>query len=299
MAFLMMYINMKANKNKPNPIIEVPKYVRTSAKAMSFVSDRWAVRFAYKLFVTPARFPMPAREEGMDTFSVKFPMVLPESHKDILVYEYGEGQKTALLVHGWSGRGTQLFSIANLLKKSGYKVISFDAPGHGKSSKNKTHLLEFMEAVTLLDDKYNGFDVIVGHSLGAVTTLNCLARGVRAKKAVAVSGGNNMVDVLEDFVKKLGLKEKISPKLQRYFEKKLHNKMEDYHVAEQARKIDIPVLLIHDKNDLDVPYQSSVDIHKAMSESTLFLTEKLGHRKILGDKNVLEEIERFLTHDNL
>src|SRR5690606_22793592 len=167
------------------------------------------------------------------------------------------------------------------------------------SSKNKTHLLEFMEAVTLLDDKYHGFDVIVGHSLGAVATLNCLAREVRAKKAVAVSGGNNMVDVLEDFVKKLGLKEKISPKLQRYFEKKLHNKMEDYHVAEQARKIDIPVLLIHDKNDLDVPYQSSVDIHNAESLTTPNLTANLVNRKGLIDNKVLLELERSVSNDNL
>lgn len=287
---------MKKTKNKPNLVIEVPKYIRTSARAMSYVSDKWVIRFAYKLFISPVRFPTPEREKGMDAFSIKYPLILPQSGKDILVYEYGEGQKTALLVHGWSGRGTQLFAIANLLKMRGYKVISFDAPGHGKSSKTKTHLLEFMETVTFLDEKFQGFDVIVGHSLGAVTTLNCLARGVRAQKAVAISSGDNMVDVLRDFVKKIGLKEKIVVKLQRYFEHKLHNKMADYHVAEQAKKINVPVLLIHDKNDLDVPYQSSVEIHQSMSNATLLLTEKLGHRKILGDENVLKNIANFLEN---
>src|SRR5690606_41090897 len=74
--------------------------------------------------------------------------------------------------------------------------------------KTKTHLLEFMETVTFLDEKFQGFDVIVGHSLGAVTTLNCLARGVRAQKAVAISSRDNMVDVLRDFVKKLRSEER-------------------------------------------------------------------------------------------
>lgn len=285
---------MRDEKNKYSPVVEIPKYIRSSAKAMSYVSDSWAVRFAYKLFVTPIRFPMPSREKGMDNLSVKYPMMLPEANKDIMVYEYGEGAKTALLVHGWCGRGTQLFAIANVLKKQGYKIISFDAPGHGRASKNKTHLIEFIESVKLLDDKYNGFDLIIGHSLGAVTTLNSLTRGVRAHKAVAIAGGNNMIEILEDFVKKLGLKEKIAPKLQRFFEKKLSNKMEDYNVADQAKKIDIPVLLIHDKNDPDVGYHSSEAVHQSMPNSELFLTEKLGHRKILGNENVLKKIKEFV-----
>ena len=272
----------------------MPKYIRTSAKAMSYVSDAWAVRFAYKLFITPIRFPMPEREKGMDTLSIKYPMVLPHANKDIMVYEYGEGQKKALLVHGWSGRGTQLFTMANLLKKLGYKVISFDAPGHGKATKNQTHLLEFIETIHFLNDKFNGFDVMIGHSLGAVATLNSLARGIQVKKAVAISGGNNMVDVLEDFIGQLGLKKKIAPKLKSFFEEKLHNKMEDYHVAEQVKKISVSILLIHDKNDMDVPYQSSVAIHKNAVDAQLLLTEKLGHRKILGDEDVLSEIQKFI-----
>src|SRR5690606_38103077 len=70
---------MKKTKNKPNLVIEVPKYIRTSARAMSYVSEKWVIRFAYKLFISPVRFPTPKREKGMDTFSVKYPMILPKS----------------------------------------------------------------------------------------------------------------------------------------------------------------------------------------------------------------------------
>ena len=44
----------------------------------------------------------------------------------------GEGSKT-LLLHGWSGRGTQLYTFAETLQKEGMEVITFDMPAHGKS----------------------------------------------------------------------------------------------------------------------------------------------------------------------
>jgi alpha-beta hydrolase superfamily lysophospholipase len=51
--------------------------------------------------------------------------------------------KKILLVHGWSGRGTQLFKIADELLKQGYSTISFDAPAHGKSP-GKTIMVDFI-----------------------------------------------------------------------------------------------------------------------------------------------------------
>jgi esterase/lipase len=53
------------------------------------------------------------------------------------VYQYGQSDKKVLLVHGWSGRGTQLVKIADALLKSGYSTISFDAlESHLKSDYN-------------------------------------------------------------------------------------------------------------------------------------------------------------------
>lgn len=37
------------------------------------------------------------------------------------------------MVHGWSGRGTQMSKIAEALVEQGYRIISFDAPAHGKA----------------------------------------------------------------------------------------------------------------------------------------------------------------------
>ena len=71
--------------------------------------------------------------------------------------------------------------------------------------------------------------------------------------------------------------------------------MEGFSSYIVAENITTPTLIIHDKNDDDVPYTASENIHQHLKNSSLFLTEGLGHRKILGNENVINEIEKFLV----
>ncbi|RRJ90277.1 alpha/beta hydrolase [Paenimyroides tangerinum] len=275
--------------------LETPKYIKRSAKLISFFSDKLAVQFAMKLFITPIKFPTPNRELNMEKKSKIFPLELPKAKKDFMVYENGNGSKKALLIHGWNGRGTQLVSIAKELVDLDYTVVSFDAPGHGKSSKNTTVMTDFIEAAFVLERYYKGFDLIIGHSLGAMSTINVLGRGFKAKKAITIGSGDEIINIIKDFVKTIGLNEKIAHKLKEAFEAKYNKKIENYTVHEQIKKIEIPIFIIHDKNDLDVPYSASENIHRNAKNSKLLLTEKLGHRKILGDSKVIAEIKEFVS----
>jgi alpha-beta hydrolase superfamily lysophospholipase len=69
----------------------------------------------------------------MEQISTQKTLHIPTINKSVVVYQYGQSDKKVLLVHGWSGRGTQLVKIADALLKSGCSTISFDAPAHGKS----------------------------------------------------------------------------------------------------------------------------------------------------------------------
>jgi pimeloyl-ACP methyl ester carboxylesterase len=59
--------------------------------------------------------------------------------------------------------------------------------------------------------------------------------------------------------------------------------MENYSASFSAKSVTIPVLIIHDKDDDDVALKAAHNIHKHLKNSTLMITEGLGHRKILGD----------------
>lgn len=280
---------------KQEKVLEVPRYIKNTSKVLQTLNKNMAAAFALKLFETPIKYKMPKREQKMFEVSHKSKLTLPESGKEIVVYENKFGPKKVLLVHGWNGRGTQLVSIAKAFKELNYTIISFDAPGHGKSAKTTANMKHFIEAVFELDKKYNGFDVMIGHSLGGMSVINSLGRGLQTDKAVIIGSGNTTKAITEDFLGTIGMKQKLTPTLINLFERKYNDKMTNYDVADQALKVNVPVLIIHDKNDKDVPFTAAEAISKNLQNNELLITTGLGHRKILGDENVIEKIVQFVT----
>ncbi|MFD2907433.1 alpha/beta hydrolase [Flavobacterium ardleyense] len=285
---------MPKKKKTPLQVQEVPNFIKTIAKILEVVSPTLTTKFASKLFTTPIKHKMPKREMAMDQESIQKTVLIPEINKEIVIYENGAGTKKVLLVHGWSGRGTQLFKIAEELNKHGYATISFDAPAHGKSKGNMSIMTEFIASIMELERIYGPFEFIVGHSLGGMSVLNAIKQNLQVKKAVIIGSGDIIQDVIDDFISKLGVDAKFGLLLKSHFEKKFGGKMDDYSAYKAAENITIPVLVIHDTEDTDVPVTAAHHIKKHLKNSELLITEGLGHRKILGNEEVLKKMITFL-----
>jgi methyl-accepting chemotaxis protein len=61
-----------------------------------------------------------------------------------------------------------------------------------------------------------------------------------------------------------------------------------------AKEISIPVLIIHDENDVDVNIKAAYNIKENLNISDLMITKNLGHRKILGNTEVIKRIVEFI-----
>lgn len=232
----------------------------------------------------------------MDRKSKQELLQIPVLKKKVMIYHYGSGEKKILLVHGWSGRGTQLVKFADEVVKLGYCTISFDAPAHGKSPGNKTIMTEFIASVLEIEKKFGPFEGAIGHSLGGMTLLNAFKRGLRLNKLVIIGSGDKVQDIIADFVKKLELKPESGEELKMHFEKQFGETMESYSAYIAAKEIDIPVLVIHDENDYEVPVQAGIHIHKQLHNGELMITKGLGHRKILGNQQVIEKVIQFINN---
>lgn len=275
--------------------LKIPKPILITAKLLEMTSSKLAMKFASKLFTRPMKYKIPKREVEMDKNSVQQSLVLDSIKKEIVIYNYGQGTKKVLLVHGWSGRGTQLVKIADEMLKLGYSTISFDAPGHGKASGKSSNMTEFIAAILEMQDKFGPFEYAIGHSLGGMSILNSIKRGLKVKKAVIVGSGDIVEDIMNDFIEKLGMNIAISKKMKASFEKKIGETMDSYSAYIAAREVKIPVLVIHDNDDADVPVKAAHNIHENLKDSELLITNGLGHRKILGDAKVIKKIVAFLN----
>ena len=286
---------MPKKKQKQAQVIEIPKAILFIAKFLQAVSPSLTTKFAAKLFTTPIRHKLPKRELHMERESVQKSIVVTEIQKEIVVYEYGKSNKKILLVHGWSGRGTQLVKIADELLKLGYMTISFDAPAHGKSKGNSSIMIEFIASILEIEKQYGPFEFAVGHSLGGMSVLNAIKQNLQVKKAVIIGSGDIIQDIIDDFICKLQLRPEYGIKLRNHFEAKFGGKMDDYSAYKAAEKTEIPVLVIHDKDDDDVSVKAAYNIQKHLKQSEIMITEGLGHRKILGDETVIQKIKEFIS----
>jgi len=280
-----------SNHTKP---LKIPKIIILSSKFIAFLSTKWVTIYASKLFTTPIKHKIPKREIEMDRNSVQQMIVVPSINRTVNVYEYGNSHKKVLLVHGWSGRGTQLCKIADELIKLGYSTISFDAPAHGKSPGRSTIMVDFIASVIEINRQFGPFEIAIGHSLGGMTVMNAVKEGLQVKKAVIIGSGDIVQDITDDFIAKLGLKSEISKLLCERFENKYGGIMDDYSAYKAAETTLIPTLVIHDENDPEVPVKAGIHIHKYLKNGELMLTKKLGHRKILADHEVIKKITNFI-----
>lgn len=283
-----------SKRKKPITGDSIPKFIIRFMSVVQKISIPLTVRFASKLFTTPIKYKIPKREFHMDAKSNQELVYIPIINKKIMVYHYGNSPRKILLVHGWSGRGTQLVKIADTLLKLGYSTISFDAPGHGKSPGKTTLMPEFIESILELERKYGSFEYVIGHSLGGMSIMNAIKEGLSVKKAVIIGSGDSVNDILNDFVSNLKLKPIVAKKMKHLFEKRFHLDMESFSSYIAAKEVTTPILIIHDEDDSDVPLAASKNIHDHLKNSSLIITKNLGHRKILGDAKVIQEIEAFL-----
>jgi len=276
-----------------NQQLKVPLILIYIGKILQFLSVKWTTLYLSRLFTTPIKHKIPNRELQMDQKSFQTKIIVAEINKEIVVYQLGNSDKKILLVHGWSGRGTQLVKFADSLVANGYSIVSFDAPSHGKSPGNSAIMTDFIASIMEVDRKFGPFDAAVGHSLGGMSLLNAVKSGLKINRLVTIGSGDKVNDILIEFVAKLELKPEFSSHLQKHFEKKYNTEMESYSAYLAAQSISIPVLVIHDENDDEVPVTASKNIHVNLKNGELLITKNLGHRKILGNQEVIDKTINF------
>ena len=284
---------VKINKNPANEF-KVPKSILNTAKGLQFLSYSWATKFAVKLFKTPVKHRTPEREKMMANSAQKELVHIPIIEETIMTYTYGFSKRRVLLIHGWSGRGTQLFKMADSLLENGFMTISFDAPAHGLSTGSTTMMPEFIECIKVLEEKHGGFEIGIGHSLGGIALLNSVKEGVNFNKIITIGAGDLISDIIKSFVHKLELKPIIEDKIKAHFYKKFQENIDNYSGSIAASSVKIKTLVIHDTEDKEVPVSCAHALRQNLEQGQLLITNNLGHNRILKDDFVIKRIIKFI-----
>ena len=261
---------------------------------LSRVAPVTAARLAERLFVTPLQTKQPSRERAWADVAEK--TRIPSPHGPIPVWMWGRGRKTVVLVHGWSGRGLQLGAMVEPLVELGYRVVTYDAPGHGLARGRTSSLLLFASALGLVARRFSPVRGLVAHSLGATAAIYALAhRELAVERMVAIAPSARLHLVRERFGKMTGFSEEVVDRMRGRFEKSLGFDWEASEPLRLAEGMPSSLLLIHDEADPLVPHRESAELAAAWPGARLLTTSGLGHHRVLRDSEVIASAAAFFS----
>lgn len=209
---------------------------------------------------------------------------------------WGQGNPERILImHGWESRATQMYGIASVLADSGFEVIAIDAPMHGESRGNKANPVEFAEAIVQADIAFGPFYGAIGHSMGGAALAIARDKGVQLGRYVLISSPAVLYETLRGFAGFMGLSDKCTRRFIHYVETEVGRPSKELDVAAMLQGNEFPPLLIHARDDVEVPYAAATKIHHSLKGSMLWTAEKLGHRKIVRDHGVAGVVLQYLT----
>ena len=282
---------VKAKRQHSLPLLL--RLMRLGFRVGGTLSPHLAGRAAYRFWLTPTRFRMPASERGFLESAVS--SMLEIQSMDIATYSWGDSGPVVLLVHGWSGRGTQLGAFVEPLIGAGFRVLSFDCPAHGRSSGKQTNLYEISDVILALDEHFGPFESVITHSFGGPCLADAMQRGLKTASVVSISPPAR-VDVLVDkFADTLSIPEKARHELVERFELAFgSNILEAASMQNNVRGLDTPALVIHDQDDADIEWQQGAAVARAWNNARFIKTNSLGHRRILRDPSTIAAAVSFI-----
>lgn len=266
--------------------------LRAQNRVLSLIQPETAIKKAGNLFFTPRKHS--AKEWEKQAESLGRRMTLKNGASVIV---WGEGIPV-LLMHGWEGRATQMSGFINPLTSKGYQLIAIDAPAHGQSSGDQSNPMRFIESMFLAEQAFGPFYAVIGHSMGGGCALYSVAEGLSAEKVVSIAGPASFQRVSKRFASFIGLGDKVADKFIQHVEQVVGIPFEEIDLVSKVPDLTQPGLIVHDSDDLEIPFRDAQSLAAAMPGAHLYDTVGLGHRQIMRSSLVIDTVSNFVALNN-
>jgi len=271
--------------------VHVPPVVRAAFAALGFVAPGAAAALFERVFFTP---PLPRRSSGEPILASARRVAVSLEGRPVAAWQWGAGP-AILLVHGWGGQAAQLSAVVAPLLAAGYSVVGFDGPGHGRSGRMKSSVVQLARAIRAVSDEVGGVTGVVAHSLGAAATALAMRDGLDPRRVVFLAPVADPISWIPAAAASFGLGPRVMARVQARTEKRLRFQWDGIRVPELAAHFDAALLVIHDRDDPDVPVRNGVEITEGWAGSQLTVTTGLGHNRLLRHPDVVSRTVAFLA----
>lgn len=258
-------------------------------------SPRQAIERAMHVLLTPPRQPFSDAE--LDTLEHASLLPVRSASGRLIAWRWGRAtDPVVLLVHGWGGRGTQLRGFITPLVERGFAVVGYDAPGHGMSGNGESSLPHMLHGLTTVLDHLGPVHAIVGHSVGGALAAMVMAQRPALKRGVLIAPPASLSASTQRIAALLHWPEALRAATQRRIEQRFGWAWDEFEAERATGKQ--PLLVIHDREDRDVPFAEGRRHQLNWPLAQLLETRKLGHRRLLEDPAVIRATAAFVAGEH-
>lgn len=280
-------------------------------KALSLHAPQRAADYAFSLFCKPISSE---RREARHFFLIQRArpflgfaqhQIIKTGRGEIPTYifepEKSSPHAVVLIAHGWTAEASFMALFAERLRQIGFRAVLMDAPAHGKSKRRRASLVDYTESVLSVAQTYNA-DYAIAHSMGCLAVLHAGSGGPPFhkshdfKKYVLLAPPNKLSKITYQFAKARNMTDRARKAFEKRLERIAHRPLSSYSCSDLLRKGNKPppTLLIHSRDDLEIPISNSEEIASQCKNSSLLIFDGLGHRKILSAPPVVKAAIEFL-----
>jgi pimeloyl-ACP methyl ester carboxylesterase len=271
----------------------IVRTIRTLAPATSVLAPPLAGRWLANLFCTPVQRPPHPREqkwlEGATRSQVTY-----DQNITLPVWTWGSGP-TVLLVHGWSGRGSQLAVMAAPLVQAGFKVVTFDLPAHGEAGGKLAALPIFARAIGLVAAESGPVHGVISHSLGTAGVSLAMVDGLQMDRAVYLAPPENLPLYLQRAGAYLGFRPGIADHAQRHLEKLYGIPFDQMRAPVYGPRMTAQLLIIHDDTDQEVDLSEGHQLVRHWPGAQLIVTHGHGHHRLVRRPETVDQAVGFMA----
>jgi pimeloyl-ACP methyl ester carboxylesterase len=219
------------------------------------------------------------------------------ANHNIATYVWGDpiNQPYALLVHGWSSFALRFSPWVARLRAAGLAVVTFDQPGHGCSTGDFCTLQDFVATIQAVGSRYGNPTVAIGHSLGAAALTLAQSEDWHAERVVVIAPPADLEAAADRFMRFVRLGSHLRGRFLKWLEHAAGKSVHEFHIREHLRALGLPCLVVHDMDDLEVPWGDGELYARHWRNSRLLTTQGLGHHKVLDDPEVMDATVAFVS----
>lgn len=217
--------------------------------------------------------------------------------RSVAVETWGEGPPVYLM-HGWGGWRGQLGGFVNPLVEAGFRVIAFDVPGHGDSGpsglgRGRGNGVEFIQAIQAVAAEFGDPLGVIAHSFGCATTATAIRDGLDVGRLICISPSVDPMTNVNTVARIFGIGPRTIGRMLARIERLAGRSFSDFDPRTVPGKRP-PTLVIHDRQDKEVPYAEGKAFQESWPSAELVSTDGLGHQRILRDPQVIDRAVGFL-----